>query len=257
MRSSRGSKSRSAWARSNSMTVPPPSAGDLVILVPVFNEAENISQLVHEVERVVPAPFTMRVIYDFDEDTTVPVVRELQATRPWLELLRNDLGRGVANALKAGFASVSRGPALVMMGDLSDDLATIPRMLDLYRTHHVVCPSRYMPGGRQIGGPVVKKALSRAAGVSLHRLAGFPTSDVTNNFRLYDARMVLELGVESRAGFEVALELTAKAHHAGFRITEVPATWRDRAAGESQFALRKWLPHYLYWYAFAFTGRRV
>jgi glycosyltransferase involved in cell wall biosynthesis len=241
---------------SEPVQVPPPSAGELVIVVPVYNEADNIRPLVEEVERWTPPPFTLRVVYDFDEDTTLPVVRELQRTRPWLELLRNELGRGVVYALKAGFASVERGPVLVMMGDLSDDLSSIPRMLELYRTHHVVCPSRYMKGGEQIGGPLVKKTLSRAAGVSLHRLAGFPTADATNNFRLYDAQMVRELGVESSAGFEVALELTAKAFRAGYRVTQLPAVWRDRTAGESRFALRKWLPNYLYWYVYALTGRR-
>jgi len=240
----------------SSADVAPPSAGELTIIVPVYNEAENITPLIEEVERHVPPPFTMRVVYDFDEDTTVPVVKRLQQTRPWLELHKNDIGRGVVNALKAGFSTVTQGPVIVMMGDLSDDIAVIPRMLELYRTHHVVCPSRYMKGGAQIGGPIFKRVLSQAAGVSLKLAVGFPTADATNNFRLYDARMVHELGVDSEAGFEVALELTAKAFRAGYRITEVPATWRDRSAGESRFDMRKWLPHYLYWYVFALTGRK-
>jgi hypothetical protein len=137
------------------------------------------------------------------------------------------------------------------MADLSDDLGKVEEMLRLYRQgYRVICPSRYMRGGRQIGGPLLKRWLSRGAGVSLYWL-GFPTHDATNNYRLYDAELVNRLGIESSGGFELALELTAKAFAAGALITEVPTTWRDRTAGESRFQMRKWLPKYLYWYLFA------
>ena len=61
--------------------------------------------------------------------------------------------------------------------------------------------------------------------------------------------------IESTAGFELALELTVKATLSGRRVAQVPTTWRDRTAGQSNFKLRKWLPHYLHWYRRAFTGR--
>ncbi len=224
----------------------------LALIVPVYNEADNFPALVAAVERHIPAPFTMYVVYDFDEDTTVPVARALAAGRPWLRLVRNDLGRGVVHAIRKGFQVVGRGPALVMMADLSDDLSIVPRMLARYREgYRIVCPSRYVRGGRQLGGPLLKRWLSRAAGLSLRLLTRFPTHDATNNFRLYDAALVNELGIESTGGFELALELTAKAFRRGVRITEVPTTWRDRTAGESRFQLRKWLPRYLYWYGYA------
>jgi hypothetical protein len=116
--------------------------------------------------------------------------------------------------------------------------------------YQVICPSRYMAGGSQQGGPWLKRTLSRVAGVSLWCL-GFPTHDATNNFRLYDAALVRRLGIESTGGFELALELTAKANRAGAAVAEVPTVWRDRTAGESRFNLRKWLPKYLYWYGYA------
>jgi dolichol-phosphate mannosyltransferase len=97
--------------------------------------------------------------------------------------------------------------------------------------------------------------LSRAAGLSLRFLVRFPTHDATNNFRLYDAALVNELGIESQGGFELALELTAKAFHSGVLIAEVPTTWRDRTAGTSRFQLLKWLPKYLYWYSYALMPR--
>ena len=111
------------------------------------------------------------------------------------------------------------------MADLSDDLRIVTTLLDLYRRgNRIVCPSRYVRGGRQIGGPPLKRLLSRAAGLSLRLLVRFPTHDATNNFRLYDAALVNEIGIESKGGFELALELTAKAFHRGVKIAEVPTT---------------------------------
>lgn len=226
-------------------------ADELNLIVPVYNEAANFPNLIREVERHVPRPFVLNVVYDFDEDTTVPVAREYQATRPWLHLVKNQY-KGVVGALRTGFETVGSGPALVVMADLSDDLAGIPRMLDLYRAGaRIVCPSRYCPGGKQIGGPWLKKLMSRAAGISLNTIVRFPTRDATNNFRLYDAALVNRLKIEGEGGFELALELTAKAFRLGVKIGQVPTTWRDRVAGESRFNMRKWLPKYAWWYGYA------
>jgi dolichol-phosphate mannosyltransferase len=228
----------------------------LALIVPVYNEAENFPALLAEIEQHIPPPFVLHVVYDFDEDTTVPVVRRLAEDRPWLRLLKNRLGRGVVAAIKTGFQEIGQGPALVIMADLSDDLRIVPTLLDLYqRGNRIVCPSRYVRGGRQVGGPRLKYMLSRAAGLSLRLMARFPTHDATNNFRLYDAALVNEIGIESRGGFELALELTAKAFHRGVQIAEVPTTWRDRTAGTSRFRLMKWLPKYLYWYSYALMPR--
>ncbi len=97
--------------------------------------------------------------------------------------------------------------------------------------------------------------MSRTAGLTLHWLAGVATHDPTNNFKLYSRRLLDATPIESSAGFELALELTVKATLAGRPVAEVPTTWRDRAQGESNFRLRKWLPHYLRWYRVALAGR--
>jgi hypothetical protein len=97
--------------------------------------------------------------------------------------------------------------------------------------------------------------MSRTAGLTLHWFAGVPTHDPTNNFKLYSRRFLEATRIESTAGFELALELTVKATLEGRTIAEVPTTWRDRTAGQSNFKLRKWLPHYLHWYGVAFRGR--
>jgi dolichol-phosphate mannosyltransferase len=217
---------------------------DLVVVVPVYNEGANLRAWWEEARPHLPAGTRVRIVYDFDEDDTLPVARQLAGEGAPIEPLRN-ASRGVLNAILTGLRSVEAGPVLVSMADLSDDLAVIPAMLSAYRAGaDVVVASRYMAGGRQIGGPWLKGQLARWGGRSLKWLAGFPSSDATNSFRLYDAALVKRITIESAGGFEVGFEITLKAWMAGARIAEVPSTWRDRVAGESRFNLRKWLPLY-------------
>ena len=113
-----------------------------------------------------------------------------------------------------------------------------------------------MRGGRQVGGPPLKRLMSRTAGLTLHWFAGVPDPRPDQQLQaLLAALPRRDVTIESTAGFELALELTVKATLAGRRVAEVPTTWRDRTAGQSNFKLRKWLPHYLHWYRLAFTGR--
>ena len=145
---------------------------------------------------------------------------------------------------------------LISMADGSDEPRDVDPMVVLaVAGADVVSASRYMRGGHQVGGPPLKRLMSRTAGLTLHWFAGVPTHDPTNNFKLYSRRFLDTVTIESTAGFELALELTVKATLGGFRVAEVPTTWRDRTAGQSNFKLRRWLPHYLHWYATAFRGR--
>ena len=232
------------------------STPDLAIVLPVYNEGEAVEPVLRALAAGVKTPHEMVVVYDFDGDTTVPVVRRLASEIPGLRGLRNDLGRGVLNAMKAGIAGTSAPYVLISMADGSDEPHIVDSMVELAKGGaDVVAASRYMAGGRQIGGPLLKRLLSRFAGLTLHWFARVPTHDPTNNFKLYSRRFLEATTIESTAGFELALELTVKATIQRRRIAEVPTTWRDRTAGQSNFRLRKWLPHYLHWYRVAFFRR--
>ena len=237
-----------------------PTAGssppELSIVLPVYNEGEAVEPVLRALAAGVATPHEIVVVYDFDGDTTVPVIDRLAGEIPALRGLRNDLGRGVLNAMKAGIAGTSGPYVLISMADGSDEPHVVDPMVALARDGaDIVAGSRYMRGGHQIGGPLVKRLMSHAAGLSLHWIAGVPTHDATSNFKLYRRSFLAATPIESSAGFELALELTVKATLAGRRVAEVPTTWRDRTAGQSNFRLRKWLPHYLHWYAVAFRGR--
>ncbi|HLW98079.1 MAG TPA: glycosyltransferase [Candidatus Acidoferrales bacterium] len=229
----------------------------LHIVIPVYNEGANFPQLRSALISAIHSPFEVFVIYDFDEDNTIPVVqRVISEGDRRFHLVKNSVRRGVVGAILTGFRAVERGPVLVVMGDLSDDLNIVDQMADLYRQgFHLVSPSRYMPGGRMVGGPFLKRNLSRWAGITLHWLRRLPTSDATNAFKLYDAEMLRSMSIESRGGFEISLEITVKAFLEGYRIVELPTTWQDRSQGESRFRLWHWLPLYLRWYFHAFRPR--
>ena len=231
-------------------------APELAIILPVYNEGEAVESVLRALSAAVMTPHELVVVYDFDGDTTVPVVARLAGEIPNLRGLRNDLGRGVLNAMKAGIAGTSAPYVLISMADGSDEPQVVDPMVGLARSGaDVVSASRYMRGGHQVGGPLVKRLMSRAAGLTLHWFAGVPTHDPTNNFKLYSRSFLDATTIESQAGFELALELTVKATLDGRRVAEVPTTWRDRTAGQSNFKLRKWLPHYLHWYWTAIRGR--
>jgi dolichol-phosphate mannosyltransferase len=232
-------------------------AADVDFVMPVYNEGANIARALEEIARSVPLLKRVLIVYDFDGDDTVPVVRGLADRYPWAVLHRNEMGRGVVNAVKAGIRATDAEVVIVTMADLSDDLSAVPRMVELIRDggYDIVCASRYMRGGRQVGGPLLKGLMSRTAGLSLYWLGGLPTHDATNAFRAYRRSVLVDFPIESTGGFAYSLEITAKAHAAGRRITEVPSVWRDRSAGQSRFRLRAWLPHYLKWYGFALTHR--
>ena len=230
----------------------------LAIIIPVYNEGANFPSLWSSLCSQIRSDFVAYVVFDFEEDDTVPVARQIISRgENRIRLARNNIRRGVVGAILTGFTQVESGPVLVVMADLSDDLSQVDSMLALNRQgYHVVVGSRYMKGGGIEGGPWFKQFLSRLAGLTLHRFRGIPTHDATNAFKIYDRDMLKSLTIESQSGFELNLEITVKAFLAGYRITEIPSRWRDRSRGESRFQLWSWLPHYLRWYFFAFRPRR-
>ena len=229
----------------------------LDIIIPVYNEAENIERCLLEIAQKVTVPMRVMVVFDFKEDNTIPVVEKLSPNLPFqVKLVHNNLGRGPMNAIKKGFEEADGEAVLVTMADLSDDMGIVDLMYrHIENGADVVCGSRYMKGGRQIGGPLIKKLMSRTAGLSLHYLAGVPTKDATNNFKMYSKRAIDGIDIMSNGGFEIGLEMVVKARNYGMRIVEVPSVWRDRVEGDSKFRLLKWLPAYLRWYMLAFQGR--
>lgn len=218
------------------------------IMVPVYNEGETVLKLYHNIVNEGVEYDKLFFVYDMESDTSLPFIKLLAEKDSRVSAFKNNFGKGVVNAMRAGFGQAQAGPFIVVMADCSDKLSVIPEMIDLWtKGSKVVSPSRYMVGGKQHGGPKFKKLLSGFSGRFLSML-GFPTSDPTNNFKLYDGEWLRNQTIESDGGFEVALELTGKAFLNSQKITQLPTEWWDRTDGKSNFKLWKWLPKYLRWY---------
>jgi len=227
----------------------------LGIIIPVYNEAENIGKTLTAIKENITTPHRVYIVYDFDEDSTLPVAKEFLKKGIDLQFVKNPI-KGVVNAIKTGIKNAEEKYVLVTMADLSDDYTIVDYMCRLMeKEYDVVCGSRYMKGGKQIGGPLPKKTISRIADVSLKYIAGLPTHDATNSFKLYRKSMLDSLVIESNGGFEVGMEIVVKAHFSGFKVTEVPSIWMDRQKGKSRFKILKWAPKYLRWYFYAIAKR--
>jgi glycosyltransferase involved in cell wall biosynthesis len=223
------------------------------VVIPAYNEGDHILPVLDRIFEAVHLPCEVLVVVDASEDTTVPVVDEYSLKEPRLRCLVNTYGRGPANAIRFGIDSAAAPVAVVTMADGCDDprqIDDLARLVD--RGVAVAVASRYMPGGQQVGGPGLKGFMSKTAGRSLRVLAHIGTRDATNSFKAYSTEFVRSVGIDSRDGFELGIELTAKARRMRLPVAEIPTIWLDRQAGVSNFRVAKWIPGYLRWYRFAF-----
>jgi dolichol-phosphate mannosyltransferase len=225
----------------------------VTIVVPAYNEGDEILPVLDRLFESVQLRCEVLVVVDNAADTTVTVVEEYARKEPRIRCLVNSYGSGPANAIRFGIDAAAAPVTVVTMADGCDDprqIDDLARLVD--RGVAIAAASRYMPGGQQVGGPRLKGLLSRTAGRSLRLLAHTGTRDATNSFKAYSTSFVRQVGIDSRVGFEIGIELTAKAKRLGLPVAEIPTIWLDRQAGMSNFRIARWIPEYLRWYRFAF-----
>ncbi len=223
------------------------------VVIPAYDEGAEIVPVLDRVFEAVTLPCEVLVVYDLPDDSTVPYLEKYTESEPRLVPTLNTTGPGPANAIRVGISQARAPVVVVTMADGSDDAQQIDELTRLVERGVVVAAaSRYSRGGQQVGVPTLKRTLSRLAGLSLRWLARVGTHDATNSFKAFDRQFVVDVGIESDAGFEVGLELVAKARRLRLPVAEIPTIWLDRRFGVSSFKLAAWLPRYLRWYAFAF-----
>jgi dolichol-phosphate mannosyltransferase len=226
------------------------------VVIPAYNEGDQVISVLDRLFESVRLQCEVLLVVDSADDTTVPVAGEYAQKEPRLKCLVNTYGRGPANAIRFGFDAATAPVTVVTMADGCDDARQIDELVRLVeRGVAVAAASRYMPGGQQVGGPVLKGTLSRLAGRSLRTFAHVGTRDATNSFKAYSTEFVRQVGIDSRDGFEIGIELTAKAKRLRLPVAEIPTIWLDRQAGVSNFKVAKWVPSYARWYRFAFGPR--
>ncbi|MEX0666625.1 MAG: glycosyltransferase family 2 protein [Acidimicrobiia bacterium] len=227
------------------------------VVIPVKNEGETIIWCLDRIVEGVELPFEILVVYDDDADTTLPFLEKYSAADSRVIPVMNTLGAGPARAIRCGIDQTRAPVAVVTMADGSDDAEQIDELCKLVERGVVIAAaSRYMSGGQQIGGSPFKTFLSNFAGLTLYWLARVGTRDATNSFKAYSTNFVRDVGIQSETGFEIGIELVAKARRLRLRTAEIPTIWLERAKGTSNFKVLRWLPRYLRWYRFAF-GRKL
>jgi glycosyltransferase involved in cell wall biosynthesis len=223
------------------------------IVVPALNEGEQIGVFLERLEESVEIPVEVLVVVDTLTDTTLEGIGNYAAKRHLIRGIVSALPNGPANAIRYGISECTSEVIVITMADGSDDPRVIDDLIRLIeRGCAVASASRYMAGGQQIGGPRFKKLLSKNASRALWLVLGIGTHDSTNSFKAYSKVFIDAVGIESDKGFEVGIELVAKAHRHGKMVAEIPTIWIDRTVGESHFQLRRWLPQYLRWFFYAF-----
>jgi glycosyltransferase involved in cell wall biosynthesis len=226
------------------------------VVVPAYQEGAGIEGVIDRLLEAVELPCEIVIVVDSRDDSTVPYVEKYSFVDDRIRLLVNDVAPGPAQAIRCGIAEASAPVTVVTMADGCDDPQQIDDLVRLVERGVVIAAaSRYSRGGQQVGGPFLKSALSRMAGLSLWALARVGTHDATNSFKAYDSAFVRDVGITSSAGFEIGIELVAKARRARLPVAELPTIWLERHQGVSNFKLAGWLPHYLHWWVFAFGPR--
>ena len=222
---------------------------EITLVVPVFNEEDNIVPFVKEVFECVKIPHYICIIYDHADDTTLRKKAEVMAIEPNTSFIQTKGSAGIVNALKTGFEISKTRYIVVIMADLSDNPETINALYTrIQEGYDLVVASRYCEGGNKIGGPKLKKWLSWFANRSLCYLTKIPTHDMTNAYIIHKRKIIEQINIRSTGGFEVTMEIIAKTFILGCKISEVPTINRERCAGISKFRIVKWLMKYIYWY---------
>lgn len=211
-----------------------------VVVVPTYNEAENIGELIQRVATAVPGVHLL-IVDDASPDGTADIAEALCAAHAGFQVYRRTGQRGLGRAYKdalckalaSGYTRIAQ-----MDADLSHDPSYLPEMMAAAETADLVIGSRYVRGGGVRDWPLHRMLLSRYANVYVRAITRVPTADATAGFRCWTARGLeaVNLPTLNSEGYAFAVEMTYRAYRAGLRITETPIVFTDRRFGQSKMS---------------------
>ena len=219
----------------------------LDILIPVFNEDETIVKTIENIFSAVKYDYKIIICYDYDEDPTLKIIKESFPHNSKIVFVKN-FSQGFNNALISGFKNSTAEAVLIFMADDHINHNMINSCYEKFKDgYQVVCPSRFIRGGKMTGNPFLKGIITKLVSFFLFNFTSFPIKDSTNSFRLFSKELINKVKIESNKGFTLSLELTAKAHRLGYKITEIPTIWVERDKGKSRFKLFSFILPYTKW----------
>jgi glycosyltransferase involved in cell wall biosynthesis len=221
---------------------------NLDIIIPVYNEGENILSVVNHIKKNVKTKYQILICYDNDNDNLFEYRDEIFGIYNDIVLVKNKY-IGACGAIKTGLLHSTTGVKIVYP---CDDLINGCIIDEMYKKflegNEIVAPSRFMKGGSMKNCPIIKEILVRFSSYTLFVLSSIPIEDASNGFRLFSKKIIDTFEIESNLGFAYSLELLVKTERAGYKICQIPSQWNERTVGSSKFKILMWLPQYLKWY---------
>jgi dolichol-phosphate mannosyltransferase len=214
-----------------------------LVIVPTYNERENVDALMARFLDAVDDSVHLLVIDDSSPDGTAAVVRILATARSDIFVIDRPGKQGLASAYVTGFRwALERDyDAVVEMdADLSHDPAVVPALIAALGNADLVIGSRYVEGGRLVNWSRFRELLSKAGNVYARAWLGFDVRDSTSGFRAYRCETLAALDLETvRAeGYSFQIEMAYRIHRKGGRIAEIPITFTERRHGRSKLSRR-------------------
>ena len=223
-------------------------AGAPWLVLPTFDEAENIELIVRAADAVLraaaPEGHRILVVDDGSPDGTGQIADRLAAELGTVEVLHRTERQGLGPAYLAGFARALDGGAgfvLEMDSDFSHDPADLARLLEAARGDaDLALGSRYVPGGGLTDWGLLRRVISRGGSSYARRVLGLDIRDLTGGFKCFRAEVLraIDLPTVRSHGYAFQVELTYRTVLAGFRVRELPIVFRDRERGESKMSWR-------------------
>jgi len=220
-----------------------PTFGDLgriLVVIPTYNESENVGRIIARLRAAVPEAHAL-VVDDNSPDGTGELADALAAADPHVHVLHRLGKQGLGAAYIAGFGwglDAGYDVLVEMDADGSHDPAQLPRLLDRLRTADLVLGSRYVPGGRVVNWPRHRELLSRGGNLYTRLLLGLPLADATGGYRAFRAQTLRSIDLQGvgSAGYVFQVDLASRAAAAGLRLAEVPITFEERQYGTSKMS---------------------
>ena len=223
----------------------------LSILMPVKDEGANLQIILKILKALVDIPHEILIVYDTLDDNSIPVVDKIKTEYPPIRGIHNRLGRGVANAIKAGVNAATADYIFVLPADDIGPILAIDDMVALMdKGCDLVSATRYSHGGRVMGGYFISRFLSRIANKLFYFISGSSLNDSTVGIKMFRKSIFDKIKLEAKpVGWVVAFEMAMRAQLAGLKLGQVPIVSINRFyGGKSSFKLGPWVKEYSKWF---------
>ena len=223
------------------------------IIIPVYNEGNNIVKLIKYLLNSSKNISNIYICFDFDNDSSVIAIKNSQYANDKKIILLKNLHSGPCEAVKSGFYHSKSKVVVMYPADDFQNGLLLDKMYEYFLNgYDVICPSRFMKGGIMKNCPLLKSILVRIVSFTLYYFARIKTKDPTNGFRMFSRKLLNNVSIKSNEGFAYSIELLVKAKHLNLNIIEVPSIWIEREDRKSSFKIIKWSKSYIKWYLLAF-----